>query len=199
MHGCKCLRAAIESAQALRAGGTGVMFKRVVIGVALALSVPSGLTASTGLASVSTAEPIYTAAAIVANTRPVVRRCNGFTVTTGRYTGNAVSGDPRMAGRMSFAGRFSVNSAGSSGVATGQFVIRDRQQRIRMRANLTGVVTSETTVNGIVSGSLFRPNARITANVTIAFDDVFRFGAVRIGLETGLNSAVAYPTNPNCR
>lgn len=175
------------------------MFKHVVIGAALALSVPSGLTASTGLASVATAQPIYAAAALVANSRPVVRRCNGFTIISARWSGNSVAGDQRMAGRMTFAGRIAVNTAGSSGVATGQFVIRDRRQNIRMRANLTGVVTNRTVVNGVVSGTLRNPNARLTANITIVFDEVHRFGAVRLGLESGLNSAVAYPTVPTCR
>jgi hypothetical protein len=103
-----------------------------------------------------------------------------------------------MGGRMSFAGRIAVNTGGTTGVATGQFVIRDRQGRIRMKANLQGVVTSRTTVNGMVTGTVSRPFAQLIANVTIVFDDVLRFGAVRLGTESGVNSGVAYPPVPNC-
>jgi hypothetical protein len=68
-----------------------------------------------------------------------------------------------------------------------------------MRSNLRGVVTARTTVNGVVMGSVSRPAARLMANVTIVFDDVLRFGAVSLGLESGANSGVAYPAVPNCR
>jgi hypothetical protein len=175
------------------------MLKTITIAAALSLSIPSGLGAAAPAQLSASAEPIYAAAAILANKRPVVRRCAGYTVTTAIYSGTSNSPDPRMAGRMSFAGRIAVNTGGTSGVASGQFVIRDRANRIRMKANLRGVVTSRTTVNGLVMGSVSRPTARLTANVTIVFDEVLRFGAVRLGTESGANSAVAYPPVPNCR
>jgi hypothetical protein len=68
-----------------------------------------------------------------------------------------------------------------------------------MRANLQAVVTSRTTVNGMVMGTVSRPAAKLSANVTIIFDEVLRFGAVRLGTESGLNTGVAYPAVPNCR
>ena len=163
------------------------MLKKITIAAALSLSIPSGLGAATPAQLSASAEPIYAAAAIVPNKKPVVRRCAGYTVTSAIWSGNSNSPDPRMAGRMTFAGRIAVNTGGTSGVATGQFVIRDRQQRIRMKSNLRGVVTQRTTVNGL------------TANVTIVFDEILRFGAVRLGLEQGANSGVAYPAVPNCR
>ena len=98
---------------------------------------------------------------------------------------------------MTFAGRIAVNTGGTSGVATGQFVIRDRQNRIRMKSN-QGVVTARTTVNGLVMGTVSRPSAQLVANLTIVFDEILRFGAVRIGLEQGANSGV-YPAVPSCR
>jgi hypothetical protein len=160
--------------------------------------IPAGLSAATRQ-RVGSAEPIYAAVAIVATGKPIVRRCGGYTVTTARYTGNSNSPDPRMAGKVAFAGRFAVNTGGTSGVATGQFVIRDRRNRIRMKANLRGVMTQRTTVNGIVSGSLSLPSARLIVNVTIVFDEILRFGAVRLGLESGANSGVAYPPVPRCK
>jgi hypothetical protein len=175
------------------------MLKTIVIAAALTLSIPSGLGAAVPAQLSSSAEPIYAAAAILANKRPVVRRCGNYTVTTAIYSGPSNSPDPRMGGRMSFAGRIAVNTGGTSGVATGQFVIRDRAGRIRMKANLQGVVTSRTTVNGVVTGTVSRPFAQLIANVTIVFDDVLRFGAVRLGTESGLNTGVAYPPVPNCR
>jgi hypothetical protein len=175
------------------------MLRPIVIAAALTLSIPNGLSASARPASATSAEPIFAAAAIVATKKPKVRRCGGYTVTTALYTGNSNSTDARMAGRMTFAGRIAVNSGGTAGVATGQFLIRDRQNRIRMRANLFAVVTQGVTVNGVVVGTVSRPARRLVANITIAFDEVLRFGAVRLGLETGLNSAVAYPAVPNCR
>lgn len=175
------------------------MLKTIVIAAALSLSIPSGLGAAVPAQLNTSAQPIYAAAAILPNKRPVVRRCGGYTVTTAIWSGNSNSPDPRMAGRMTFAGRIAVNTGGSTGVATGQFVIRDRQERIRMRANLQGVVTSGSTVNGVVMGTVSRPSAQLIANVTMIFDDVLRFGAVRLGTESGLNTGVAYPPVPNCR
>jgi hypothetical protein len=178
---------------------TGVMLRPIVIAAALTLCIPNGLSAAARTVTQTSAEPIFAAAAIVATKRPKVRRCGGYTVITALYTGNSNSTDARMAGRMTFAGRIAINSGGSAGVATGQFVIRDRQRRIRMRANLRGVVTERVTVNGVVMGTVSGPDRQLIANVTIQFDEVHRFGAVRLGLESGLNSAVAYPAVPNCR
>jgi hypothetical protein len=48
-------------------------------------------------------------------------------------------------------------------------------------------------VNGIVAGNLFQPKALLLANVTMVFNDNFTFAPVRLGLEEGRNSAVAYP------
>jgi hypothetical protein len=174
------------------------MLKSSVIAAALMLLIPHGLSAGARSIAPTSAEPIY-AAAVIETRRTKVRRCGGYTVTSSIWTGNSNSPDPRMAGAMTFAGRVAVKSSGSSGVATGQFVIRDRQGRIRMKANLHGVVTQRTTVNGIVIGTVSRPGARLMVNVTILFDEVLRFGAVRLGLESGLNSGVAYPAVPNCR
>lgn len=175
------------------------MLKTITIAAALSLSVPTGLASASPALLDASAEPIYAAAAILPNKKPVVRRCGGYTVTSAIWSGNSNSPDPRMAGRMTFAARIAVNTGGTTGVATGQFVIRDRQRRIRMRANLQGVVSSRTTVNGMVMGTVSRPAARLSANVTIVFDEVLRFGAVRLGTESGLNTGVAYPAVPNCR
>jgi hypothetical protein len=173
------------------------MLRPIVIAAALTLSIPNGLSAAARTAVRTSAEPIY-AAAVLTTKKTTVKRCGGYTVTSGLYSGPSNSPDPRMAGRMTFAGRVAVNSGGTSGVATGQFVIRDRQRRIRMKANLQAVVTQRTTLNGFAMGRVYRPGARFSANVTIVFDEVLRFGAVRLGLETGSNSAVAYPAVPNC-
>jgi len=161
------------------------------------LLIPGALSAAT--AGAASAQPIYAAFALVASGNLTTKRCGGYTITSGSYGGNSTSPDQRMAGRVAFAGRVAVNSTGSSGVATGHFVIRDRQRRIRMRANLRGVVTNRVVVNGIVTGTLSRPTAQLMANVTIVFDEVLRFGAVRLGLESGLNSGVAYPPVPTCK
>jgi hypothetical protein len=175
---------------------TGVMLRPIVFAAALMLCIPTGLGAAAH--TLSSAEPIY-AAAVLTTKKTTVRRCGGYTVTSAIYTGLSNSPDPRMAGRMTFAGRVAVNSGGTSGVATGQFVVRDRQRRIRMRANLRGVVTQRSTVNGVIMGTVSRPRAQLMVNITIQFDEVLKFAAVRLGLESGLNSGVAYPAVPNCR
>jgi hypothetical protein len=49
-----------------------------------------------------------------------------------------------------------------------------------------------------VSGILASPGALVIANLTIVFNENYTFAAVRMGVETGANSAVAYSA-PRCR
>jgi hypothetical protein len=52
--------------------------------------------------------------------------------------------------------------------------------------------------NGIFSGSVFSPRARMLANATLVFNDTYTFAAVRLGVEAGKNSGVVYPTLDGC-
>jgi hypothetical protein len=67
-----------------------------------------------------------------------------------------------------------------------------------MRSTLNGVITQRSAVNGLVTGTLYNPGALLLANVTMVFDEVLGFAAVRLGLESGQNSGIAYPPIPKC-
>jgi hypothetical protein len=157
-----------------------------------------GLAASlaTGVAAASKArlgsQPIYAAFSILPKGKLTTRRCNGYQVTSGTYTGTSTSPDPRLAGPATLVPKIAVFPGSGTGFVSGPLVIRSPRGKLRMRSTLTGVVTNRTVVNGIVIGTLVSPGARLLANVTIVFDSQYRFGAVRLGLESGQNSAVAY-------
>jgi hypothetical protein len=69
---------------------------------------------------------------------------------------------------------------------------------VRARATVSGVITQRSVVNGMVNGKLISPNAEILANATLIYDEAFSFVVVRLGLENGANSGVAYPAVPKC-
>ena len=100
---------------------------------------------------------------------------------------------------MTYTARISLHPGGTTGVATGTLTIRDSARTVRMRSTVNGVITERSVVNGNVVGSVFIPTARLLANLTMVFDDELSFAAVRLGLETGKNSAIAYPAIPKCR
>jgi hypothetical protein len=69
---------------------------------------------------------------------------------------------------------------------------------VTMRSTMRGVVSFQQVVNGVLMGSLFRPNALMIANVTMDFNDNLTFAAVRFGMEDGSNTAVSYPRPRGC-
>jgi hypothetical protein len=144
-------------------------------------------------------QPIYGAFTILSKKGTLTtRRCNGYQVTTATYTGTSTSPDPRLAGSATVVPKIAVFPGSGTGFVTGTLVIRDPRRRIHLRSTLTGVVTNRTVVNGLVRGTLMSPSALLLANVTIVFDTDYRFGAVRLGLESGQNSAVAYSPLKGC-
>jgi hypothetical protein len=157
----------------------------------LTLLVPAGLSSAMPAAQAN-AQPIYTAFSVLRHGKLRQRRCGPYRVTTGTYTGRATSPDPRMAGDVTYVAELAINSGGSTGVARGTITIRDSRSAIRMRSNLWGVITNGGTVNGFIMGKLFGPPALLMGNLTMVFDDRLGFAAVRLGLEGGANSAVAY-------
>jgi hypothetical protein len=175
------------------------MKRSIIIAAGMLLLVPSGLTAAASR-SVATAQPIYAAFAVAAPRRPQPQRCGVYEIFRATYTGNSTSPDARLAGSIVLTGRIVVNASGTTGIANGTIVIRDARRIVRFRGTMRGVLTERSTVNGLVTGTVFRPTALLLANVTIVFDEVLRFGFVQFGLESGRNSAVAYPTVPRrCR
>ena len=142
-------------------------------------------------------QPIFTGFALVKRGTLTTVRCGPYRITRGTYTGRATSPDPRVAGNVTYTGQVARAERGSYGVATGGLVIRDARGRVRMRGGLTGVF-NELTVNGLIAGRLFAPNARLLANVTLVFDDELGFAAVRLGMESGANTGIAYPAVPKC-
>lgn len=143
-------------------------------------------------------QPIYAAFSLLKNGKLTTRRCGVYTVTSASYSGRSASPDPRLAGAVTYTGRVALARGSTSGVASGTMTLRDSRRRVRMRASVSGVVTQATVVNGLVSGKLADPNALLLANITMIFDDELGFAAVRLGLESGVNSAVAYSAVPRC-
>lgn len=144
-------------------------------------------------------QPIYAAFSLVKQGKLRTQRCGTYSVTTGTYTGRSASPDARLAGAVRYVGRVAVQKGGPTGVAGGTLTIHDDRGRRRMRASVNGVLTQGAVVNGLVAGTLLAPNALLLANVTIVYDDRLSFAVFRLGLESGQNTAVAYPRVPNCR
>ena len=166
--------------------------------VVLLLALPSRLSAAVGQTEASP-QPIYAAFSLLKQGKLSTKRCGGYLITTGTYAGRSSSPDARLAGAVTFTGRISLHPGGTTGVATGTLTIRDSARRLRMRATVNGVITERSEVNGNVVGTVYDPTARLLANLTMVFDDQLSFAVVRLGLETGKNSAIAYPAIPKCR
>ena len=166
--------------------------------VVLLLALPSTLTAAVARTEASP-QPIYAAFSLLKQGKLSLKRCGGYSITTGTYAGRSSSPDARLAGAVTYTGRISLHPGGTTGVATGTLTIRDSARRVRMRASVNGVITERSEVNGNVVGTVYDPTARLLANLTMVFDDQLSFAAVRLGLETGKNSAIAYPAIPKCR
>ena len=172
---------------------------RVPIAAAFAavFALPAGLAAATSQVTTQSPQPIYAAFSLVKQGKLRQQRCGVYRVTSGTYTGTSFSPDPRMAGAVTYVGRVSALPSGATGVASGTITIRNGN-RVRMRSKVVGVFTNRAVVNGMVNGSLFAPNALIRANVTMIYDDALSFIVFRLGLESGANTAVAYPAVPKC-
>lgn len=174
------------------------MHLRVLIAaIGLLLLAPVGLSA--GARTVATGpQPIYAAFSLLKSGKLTTRQCGSYTVTRGTYRGRSASPDPRLAGVVTYVGRVALMRGGTSGIASGTMTLRDTRGRTRMKSRVSGVITQSSVVNGLVSGTLTSPSALLLANVTMVFDDELGFAAVRLGLEAGQNSAVAYPAVPKC-
>jgi hypothetical protein len=175
------------------------MRKRVpIIATLLAPVLPAGVAAATPAADVRGPEPIYSAFTLVKQGAGRTQRCGRYQITTATYGGTAVSPDARMAGTARYTSRLATIKGRPTGVGTGTLTIHDDRRRLRHRTVLTGVLTQDSVVNGLVSGNLYAPNELILANVTIHFDDKKFRATFRIGLEGGANTGVAYPAGPRC-
>jgi len=166
--------------------------------VLLLLALPSALSAAVGRSKASP-QPIYAAFSLLKQGKLSSKRCGGYSITTGTYAGRSSSPDARLAGSVTYTARIALHPGGTTGVATGTLTIRDSARTVRMRSTVNGVITERSVVNGNVVGSVFVPTARLLANLTMVFDDQLSFAAVRLGLETGKNSGIAYPAIPKCR
>jgi hypothetical protein len=171
---------------------------RVLIPAALALilAVPTGLGAASKLTQESP-QPIYAAISLVKQGVLRRQRCGSYQVLTATYRGPSNSPDIRLGGIATYESRISLMQNSSTGIASGIFTFR-HNGRVRGRATVNGVITQRSAVNAMVNGKLFDPDAQIRANATLIYDDEFSFVVVRLGLESGANSSVAYPPVPNC-
>jgi hypothetical protein len=173
------------------------MHTRVLVAVvALAALLASGLAAAAKTRQGS--QPIYSAITVLPKGKRITKRCSGYLLTVGTYTGTSTSPDPRLGGPTTLSVRLAVFPGSDTGFATGTLTIRDGRGRTRVRSTLTGVITNRTVVNGLIRGALSIPSATLLANVTILFDSEYRNGVVRLGLESGANSAVAYTPLRSC-
>jgi hypothetical protein len=157
-----------------------------VLAVLLAAGVAAGSAQNPG------AQSVYSAFSVLARGKPTTRECEGFRVTTATLTGTATSPDPRLAGVAKLQTKIAVNPKTGYGWAVGALTVRSGRAQ-RLHAGLVGVVSDQNVVNGLVTGRVFSPPARLLANVSIVFNENFSFAAVRLGVESGKNSAVAYP------
>ncbi len=164
----------------------------------LVLALPAGLSAAVARTEQGP-QPIFAAFSLLKQGKLTLKRCGGYSITTGTYTGRSSSPDARLAGSVTYTSRVALHPGGTTGIATGTLTIRDTTRTVRMRSTVNGVITERSVVNGNVVGSVFIPTARLLANLTIVFDDELSFAVVRLGLETGKNSAIAYPAIPKCR
>jgi hypothetical protein len=162
---------------------------------AIALLVLTGM-ASAGSRRAQSPGVIYAAFSITKQGRAASKRCGPYTVRAGTFTGISASPDVRLAGRATLVLRIAVDQRTGLGFTRGSVKIRDGARRLRLSASLQGVNTTGTTVNGIVAGNVYGPNALLLANVTIVFNENFTGGVVRLGLEDGHNSGVAYSPLP---
>jgi hypothetical protein len=170
------------------------------------LAVSLGLVLATGVAAASPAREtgpgvIYAAFSILPRGKVTVKRCGPYAVRTATYTGASTSPDQRLAGTATMVLRIATDPRDprtNLGFTRGTLRIRDRRRALRLTATVAGVNANQA-MNGIVTGTLFGPNALLLANLTISFNENFTFGAVRLGLEDGRNSAVAYsPLSRRC-
>jgi hypothetical protein len=129
-----------------------------------------------------------------------VFQCRGYVVTKARYTGRSTSPHPRLQGTVTLNAQFATNARRRDGFATGQFTIRDSRRRVRARATLQAVISRGTEVNGILTGRLMNPGARLLANVSLFFHSAeFTFAIFNLGINQGPNSAVAYSPLRSCQ
>ena len=143
------------------------------------------------------AQSVYSAFSLLARGKPTTATCRGYRITRVTYVGAATSPEPRLAGTASFRARIAVNPRTGYGVATGLLTISVRGTN-RLRASFAGVVSDQEVANGIFSGSVYSPRARVLSNATLVFNESYTFAAVRMGVEAGKNSGVVYPTLDGC-
>lgn len=169
----------------------------LIAAIGLLVLAPVGLSAGARTVAVGP-QPIYSAFSLLKTGNLTTKQCGSYRVTRGTYRGRSASPDARLAGVVTYTGRVVLMRGGTAGIASGTMTLKDSRGQTRMKATVSGVVTQSSVVNGLVSGTLSNPAALLLANVTMVFDDELGFAAVRLGLETGANSAVAYPAVPKC-
>jgi hypothetical protein len=179
--------------------GASTRYRTVIaIAGALVLALPAGLSAAASRVVLQQSpQPIYAAISLVKEGTLRRQRCGEYQILRATYRGPSNSPDPRLGGIATYTGRISLMPNGTTGIASGVFTFRNNG-RVRARATVNGVITQRSVVNGMVNGKLVDPNAQIRANATLIYDDAFSFIVVRLGLESGANSGIAYPAVPRC-
>ena len=132
----------------------------IAVALVLVLALPAGLSAAEVAQTQTQAspQPIYAAFSLLKQGKLTMKRCGGYSITTGTYTGRSSSPDARLAGSVTYTGRISLHPGGTTGVATGTLTIRDSARAVRMRSNVNGVITERSVVNGNVVGSVLQPD-----------------------------------------
>lgn len=166
------------------------------LGLALSFGLTAGIPAATKRNQV--ARSVYAAFSLVSRAKPTTTRCGTYVVTRTTLAGVATSPEPRLGGRARLTSKLSLNPGTGYGLATGTLTIRSTSGRLRLRGTLQGVISNSNVVNGIIAGTFFEPKTFLLANVTLVFNETFSFVAVRLGIESGQNSAVAYPVFRAC-
>ena len=120
-------------------------------------------------------------------------------ITTGTYTGRSSSPDVRAGRAVTFTGRISRFAQAHD--RCDHWHADDPRQcpRYADARIVNGVITERFEVTATSGEQFTTPTARLLANLTMVFDDPALFAAVGLKLETGKNSAIAYPAIPKCR
>jgi hypothetical protein len=168
-----------------------------LLATTLTLALPATLAAATPQSVSQGPQPIYAAFSLLKQGKGRTQRCGEYSVATATYAGTAISPDRRMAGNAIYTSRIATLKGKPTGVASGTLTIRNGG-RLGLRATLNGVLTQGIVINGIAAGTLFAPTQLLMGNVSVIFDDEKSVAVFRLGLESGANTAIAYPPVPRC-
>ncbi len=144
------------------------------------------------------AHSVYAAFSLVSRSKPTTTRCGSYVVTRSTLVGTVTSPEPALGGRATMVTKVAVNRGTGYGFATGTLTIRSNSGAVRLKGTMRGVISNTVVANGLISGTFANRSQQLLANSTLVFNETYSFVAVRLGIESSQNSAVAYPVGRRC-